>query len=220
MVPAIRMAAADLHTVHGIRHGELIVYVVLGKGRILVADVGLVPYVIAADVDIAGLADRQIKFKSADSQVQGIFGQLNQSANVMEFQIAIAQATGRVVTCHAEVFVHPECDVAAEISGGKETEQPGTEVRLGDEWRHAAGRDQRIKIAAIAGGLLEKRVHPKTDGRKPGNASRPDRVWKKFLLRRRTQQRVWDFQKAGIIGGELKTCVLKCLPEVVQFGKV
>ena len=213
-----RMAAADLHTIHGVRHGELIVmHVVLGKRRILVADIGLVPNVIAADVDIACLADGQIKFKASYSKIQSIFGQLNQPANVTEFQVAISQATGSVVTGNAESSSTQKAMSLPKLPAVKRLNSPV----LKSSWERmappcpGAPTNQSCRDCPC---LLEKSIHPRQIGNS-GNASRPDRVWKSSFWAAAPRSVFGIFNRPASSVGNLKPASLNAFPKSFNLGK-
>src|SRR5947209_6203192 len=122
MVAAILVASAELYPVHRVSQRELVVNVFLRECRVLVADVGLVKDVVAADVNAAGLAERKVQFEASHAQAEQILSHLEQTANIHELQVAIAQASGSVVTTHVEIRIHPERDITAKITGGKNAE--------------------------------------------------------------------------------------------------
>src|SRR5690348_16716932 len=127
MVTTVLMTSAELNPVHRVGHGELIVNVVLYEGRILGADIGLVPDVPAADVVVARLAEGKIKFKAANTQTECVLRKFSNTAEINELQIAVPEAPRSIITGDADVFIHPESDVAAEITCSENAEDSRAE---------------------------------------------------------------------------------------------
>ena len=62
--------------------------------------------------------------------------QFQKPADVDELQVAVAQSAGAVVAGDADVVIHPERDIAAEIARREDAEQAGFKIGSRNELRH------------------------------------------------------------------------------------
>src|SRR5579864_3094395 len=220
MVAAILVASAELDSIHRVGHCQLVVDVFLHECGIYVAEVGLVEDIVPADIDVASLAEGKIKFESSHAQAERVCFHFEETADIHEFQVTIAQAAGCVVATDVKIRIHPERYVTAKVSGGKYAEKSSAEVCFRDKRRDGARRDERVKFSTIAAGLLEESIHPQADRGHPRDCARPDGLGEKLFLRRRSQQDRRYLQKPLIIGRELEAGIFKCLAKIIQLGKV
>src|SRR6478672_4887608 len=220
MVSAILVASTELYSVHCVSHRQLIVDVLRREGGIYVAEIGLVEDIVAADIDVASLAEGKIQFKTSRAQAERVLLHLEETANIHEFQIAIAQAAGCIVATDVQVGIHPERDITAKVTGGEYAEKAAAEIRLGNERCDRARRNERVKLSTIAAGLLEESIHPQADRGHARNCARPYGLREELFLGRRSQQDRRYLKKPLIIGRELEAGIFKGLAKIIQLGKV
>src|SRR5271157_2268587 len=138
--------------------------------------------------------------------------QLHQPANVNELQVSFAQSGIGVRSAHADVVVHPEGNVAAEVARSEEAEETGLEIGGRDVGRHSPWRQQRAVPVTAAAGVLEVVVVTQPDWGDTGNAARPDRLRPKLGIGWRAQHYRRNFDHRAV--------VLEGLAEVIQLGEV
>src|SRR5208337_282825 len=114
VVTLIGVTAAELDAAGPIRQCGTVVDKLLRPQPVLYTDIGFAEDVPAAQVPGAGLAEGKIQLKLASAEVQRIGRQLQEAADVGEFQIAVAQSAIDVGARHADVVIHPESYAGAE----------------------------------------------------------------------------------------------------------
>ena len=152
--------------------------------------------------------------------MKSVGGEAEISADVHEFQVAITQPAGAVVAPHADVVIHPECDIAAEVTRREDAEKAGLEVGGWNELWNGSRRRQSVEPVAVPIGHLEERVHAQPDGRQSRDLSRPNRLRPHILLRRGPQQNRRNLQERLVFLGKFETGILERLSEVIQLRKV
>src|SRR5579864_591246 len=220
MVAAVLVASAELDSVHCVGHRQLVVDILLRECGIYVAEVGLVENIVAADIDVAGLTEGKVQFKASHAQAERVLFHLEETANIHEFQVAIAQAAGCVVATDVKVRIHPERNVAAKVTGGKYAEKSSTEVCFRNKRCNRTGRNQCIKLTTIAARFLEERIHPEPDRGHARDCARPYGLGEKLLLGWRAQQDRRNLKKTFVVGGELEAGVFEGFAKVIQFREI
>ncbi len=214
------MATGELHPLRGVRQGKPIVHVLLREQGVHGADIGLGVDVVRADVVTARLGEGQVELELAHPEGKRVFGQVHEAPDVDELQVAVAQPAVGVGAGDADVVVHPEGNVAAEIARRKDAEETGLEVGAGNKTRSRRGDASAGEVAAIRANHLEVVVHAQPDRRLTGDRARPDGLGPEFGLRRSAQQHRRDLQHRLVIGGELEPRVLEGLAKIVELGEI
>ena len=80
--------------------------------------------------------------------------------------------------------------------------------------------EQCVKIAAIAPGLLEERIHPEPIGGRPGNVPGQMALGKSSFWAGAPSRTGGISRKPSSSVGNLKAGVFECLPKVIQFRKI
>src|SRR3974377_693806 len=143
------MAPPKLYSPRHVREGKLVGDVLLLRSRKGGSDVSFLINVIWAQVDRPRLRERQIQLELPGPERQRVLRQFHEPSDVDELEISVSQSTRAVVTGDAEVVIHPECDVASEVSRGKNAEKSGLEIRGGNQPGHGARSGPRIEVAPI-----------------------------------------------------------------------
>src|ERR1039457_2632591 len=186
VVAAVHVSTAQLDTSCGARERELVGNVLLPRQRVDRADVALAVNVVRAEIHAPGLTERQVELELTGPEMEGIRRKVQEAADVYEFQIAVAQAPGRIASANAGVVIHPEGDVAPEVSRHENAEQSGLEIGGRDELGNGVRSDRNIvEVVPIPAGDLKEVVHAQPDRRKAWNRTGPNGFRPHVFLRGR-----------------------------------
>ena len=214
------MAAAEFEADHGGGEGESVVDVLCWADAVLHADIGLIEDVPAAEVPGTGLADGEVEFELAYAEIDGVGWELDEAAEVVEFEPRIAESSVGVCTGDADVVVNPEGDSAAEVAGGEDAEESRLEVGLGDEGADGAGGQGQVEVVAIGADLLVVGVVTEADGWQAWNDAGINGVGPEVGLGGSAEHDGRRLEVGVVIFGEFEACILECFAEVVELGKV
>ena len=215
------MTAAELDALLGFREVKLVRHVLLQRRHGV--DRTYVRFrvdIVWADINAARLGEWQVQLKLARADAERVFRQLDQAADIDEFQVAVSQAASAVVPGHADIVIHPEGDIAAEVASHKDAEESGFEIGARDDWRHGARSGQCIEAAGVGARELKEVIHAQADGRHTGNGARPDAVRPDILLRRRAQHHWGRFEERLVVFRKFEPGVFEGFAKVVELGKV
>ena len=146
------------------------------------ADIRLRIDVVAAKIDRASLGKGQVQFELTEPDAKRVGWQLEKTPHINEFQIAVSESAVGIGSRDAEVVIHPEGDIAAEISRHEDTEEARFKVRARN-----TRRGQGSVIVSVGAGYLEELVIAQANGRQARNGPGKDGVGPQILLCRRAQ---------------------------------
>jgi hypothetical protein len=153
--------------------------------------------------------------------MQRVHREVQEAAGVYELHIAVAQAPGRIATANADVIVHPEGDVASEVSGHENAEQSGLKIGGRDELRNGVGSERKIiEVVPIAAGDLKEVVFMRSPiGGRPGMVPGQMLFGHISFCAGAPSITGGTFRNVSSSFGNLKPLSLNAFPKSFSFGK-
>src|SRR5260221_13197631 len=175
----------------------------------------LIVNVEVREVDRPGLCERQIELELTKPHVQGVGRQMEEPAQVVVLQVAVAESAGRSRATRGKVVVNPERQVVPEASGGNHRERVrDEEIRAWNKRIRPIGLDSRrgwFGIPVEESGIAER------DWNRTRNLAGVNGLGKRFLLRFSPKHNGVLFYESLVILSELESVLFEDLAKIIQL---